>query len=78
MKIDIDSEVLNGLTVANLKDWYEYLLKDQQWFEADEDERKVLEEQWGYSPWVHPLDYAHNVKYIKALELIIPAFGGDV
>lgn len=77
-KLEIDIETANGIAVATMKDWYEYLLRDQKWFESNEEERKELESEWGYSPYVHPMDYAHNVEYIKALKLLIPAFGGEV
>lgn len=78
MKLEINDDIASGIAVAVMKDWYEYLLKERIWFETDEEDRQALEDDWGHSMYVHPQDYSDNIKYIKALELLIPAFGGEV
>lgn len=77
--LTIDFETADRITVACMKDQLAYLLRDQRWFEASEEERVALEEEYGYGPYVHPEDYANNAsKYIPALRLLINYFGGTV
>lgn len=73
----IDYETADRITVCTLRDQLEYLLREQQWFEASEEIRATLQEQWGFGLYVHPEDYANNAsKYIPALQLMIDYFGG--
>lgn len=73
----IDYETADRITLCCLKDQLEYCLKEQEWFEADEEGRKNLEEKWGHTMWVHKDDYADTMrKYIPSLKTLIAYFGG--
>lgn len=77
-KLEIDYETADRITLCCLKDQMEYVLKQKEWFEADEDGRKNLEEAWGHSMWVHPDDYIDVIKkYIPALTTLIEYYGGS-
>lgn len=75
--LTIDFETADRITLCCLKDQLAYLLRDQQWFEADDEGKKKLGELWNYKPYVHPDDYAINRdKHIPALRHLIAYFGG--
>lgn len=79
MPIEIDFETADRIAVSVMKDQLAYLLKEQEWFESDEEKRKQLQEEWSHSMYVHPEDYAKNGReYIPALKLLIGYFGGEV
>jgi len=63
--IEIPSEVAEGITLASLTDHYQYL---------KEETRLHLEE----GQWLHHEDLGKNVQLIRALELLIPYYGGEV
>lgn len=75
--IMLDVDTANNIALLSMEDWRSYLIKEQEWFEADEDQRPVVEEKYGFKMWVHPDDYLLNKKYIAALNLIINAYGGS-
>ena len=75
--IQIDYETGDRIAICVMKEQLDYLLKEQEWFESNDDARKELEEQWGHKMYVHPEDYAKNGReYIPALKLMIEYFGG--
>jgi len=77
--IKIPYEVADGVTIAVMQDQLDYLLKEQMWFEADDEQRLVYKMDWGFGLYVHPEDYAKNAKeYIPALKLLIDYFGGSI
>jgi hypothetical protein len=77
--IKIPYEVADGVAIAVMKDQLDYLLKEQMWFEANDEQRTIYKMDWGYGLYVHPEDYAKNAKeYIPALKLLITYFGGEV
>lgn len=77
--LTIDFETADRITLCCLKDSLQYVLKEQEWFEADEDGRKNLEQKWGHSMWVHPEDYAKNGReYIPSLKTLIAYYGGTI
>lgn len=76
--LEIDFEVADRITLCCLKDALKYCLKEQEWYEADEEGRKNLEEKWGHPMWVHKDDYADTMsKYIPSLKTLIVYFGGE-
>lgn len=71
--IGLPVEAADAITAATLKDWHDYLVYElKQW----ENNPKTEENPDGY--WLHPEDVVLNQRYITALKLIIPAFGGRV
>jgi hypothetical protein len=70
--LEISWEVANGITVATLIDWRDYLQSELDQWEANPKDELNPD---GY--WMHPEDVVGNKQYIRALNLIIPAFGGD-
>jgi hypothetical protein len=77
--IKIPYEVADGVAIAVMQDQLDYLLKEQMWFEADDEQRLVYKMDWGFGLYVHPEDYAKNAKeYIPALKLLIDYFGGSI
>ena len=75
--LTIDFETADRITLCCLKDQLEYCLKEQEWFEASDQGRKILEEKWGHSMWVHKDDYADVMrKYIPSLKTLIAYYGG--
>lgn len=76
LKLEIDYETADKITVLNLKDAYDYLSKQQVWFESDEETRKKLEKKWGHTMWVHPVDYAEtSSKILPALKTVLHYYG---
>lgn len=68
-KLEIDWKSANNITYLTLVDWRKYLKKElKQWKKNP----KTDSNPDGY--WLHPEDVANNIKYIAALDLIIPAF----
>lgn len=63
--LEIPYEVADGITLACLKDQFNYL---------KEETRAHLEE----GKYLHPEDLGNNVKLLAALELLIPYYGGEV
>ena len=79
MPIEIDYETADRIAVSVMKDQLAYLLKEQEWFESDEEKRKELKKEWGHEMYVHAEDYAKNGReYIPALKLLIGYFGGEL
>ena len=69
----IPQEAADSITVANLKDWRNYLQSElDQWTTNPKNEMNPD----GY--WLHPEDVVGNHKYIAACNLLINAFGGSV
>jgi len=72
MSITIPQEVADGITVANLKDWRDYLQSElNAWYENPKTEDNPN------GNWIHPEDIASNHNYIRACNLLIKAFGGS-
>jgi hypothetical protein len=63
--LKIPFEVADGITLACLKNHHKYL---------KEETKAHLEK----GQWLHPDDLANNIKFIHAMELLIPYFGGEV
>jgi len=63
--LKIPHEIADGITLASLKDQYKYL---------KEETRLHLEE----GKWLHPEDLGRNIQIIKAMELLIPYYGGEL
>ena len=63
-------EVADGITVANLKDWSNYLQSELDAWEAN-----PKNELNPNGVWTHPEDVVGNKKYIAACDLLIKAFG---
>jgi hypothetical protein len=63
--LEIPFEVADGITLATLKQQHMYLV---------ENNRAHLED----GQYLHPEDLGNNIKYIHAMELLIPYFGGDL
>lgn len=73
----IDYETGDRIAICVMKEQLAYLLKEQEWFESDEEKRKQLKQEWGHPMYVHAEDYAKNAReYIPALRLLIGYFGG--
>ena len=62
--LSIDFDTADRITLLVLKDQLKYL-------------RKELED-YKEGKWLHPEDVVDNAKIIKALELLIPYYGGTV
>lgn len=65
--ITLPTEAADSITVANMKDWHDYLEEEMT--------------KWKNDPeinWIHPEDVVLNERYIDALRLLIPAFGGNL
>lgn len=71
MKLEIPAEVAHGIAVASMKDWRAYLKKELAQHKKNP---KSESNPGGY--WLHPDDVILNQKYIEAMDLLIPAFGG--
>ena len=70
--LKIPFEVAHGITLAALIDSRNYLQSElDQWEENPQDELNPE----GY--WMHPEDVVKNKMYIRALNVLIPYFGGD-
>lgn len=71
MAFEIPQEAADAITVANIKDWRDYLQSElDQWTANPRNEMNPD----GY--WLHPEDVTNNYKYIAACNLLISAFGG--
>ena len=76
--IEIDFETADRIAVAVMKDQLDYLRLEVLWFESDDAERRLIENEQGRHMWVHPEDYKHNVEeLIPAMETLIKYFGGS-
>jgi len=72
-ELTIPFEVADGITRANLLDAKRYLQSElDKWAENPKDELNPE----GY--WLHPDDVVNNGKLIRALDLIINYYGGEV
>ena len=60
--IEIDYETADRITLASLKDHRKYLKKDLK--------------EYKKGKWLHPDDAFKNAKFLDALELLIPYYGG--
>lgn len=70
--IEIDLETAHKITLFSLIDWRDYLKKElKEWNKNP----KTDTNPEGY--WLHPDDVVENMEHIKALNLIIRAFGGE-
>jgi len=71
--LNIPYEVAHGITLASLIDSRDYLQSElDQWHANPKDELNPD----GY--WLHPEDVVNNMKYIRAMNLLIGYFGGEV
>lgn len=70
--LEIPMEVANGITKTTLIDWRNYLQSELDQWEANPKDELNPD---GY--WLHPEDVVGNMKYIRACNLIIGAFGGE-
>lgn len=61
LKLTIDTEVADRITVLNLKDYRAYLKKELK------DYKK--------GAWLHPEDVTLNIEVIEALNIIIKQYG---
>ena len=70
--LNIPYEVGHGITLSCLIDSRNYLQSElEQWESNPKDELNPD----GY--WLHPEDVVGNMKYIRAMNLLINYFGGD-
>lgn len=69
--LTLPHEVADGITVANLREWRDYLQSELDRWNANP--KNELNPD-GY--WLHPEDVVGNMKYIAACNLLIGAFGG--
>lgn len=68
----IPFEVADGITRANLIECRNYLQSElDQWQANPKDELNPT----GY--WLHPEDVVNNMKYIRAMNIMIGYFGGE-
>lgn len=63
IKFEIDQEAADRITLLNLKDWRKYLAK----------ENRELKKQFPL-PEHRAHDFASNIKYIQALDMVIGAY----
>ena len=63
LKLTIDTEVADRITVLNLKEYRGYLKKELKQYKKGE--------------YLHPDDVAGNIKLIEAMTLIIKYFGEE-
>lgn len=63
--LEIPFEIADMITLSSLKDQLGYL---------KEETRLHLEE----GAWLHPEDLGKNIHLIKAMELLIPYYGGEL
>ena len=69
-KIELDSEIADGIALAVLKDQRAYLKKEiAQWKKNPKSDTNPT----GY--WLHPDDVVSNMQLIAALDLLIGYFG---
>ena len=61
--LEIDFDTADRITLSSLKDHRKYLSKE-------------LEDYFKKDKWLHPEDVVKNAEMIKALELLIPYYGG--
>ena len=77
--VTIPYDVADGVAIAVMQEQLDYLLKEQLWFEANDEQRTIYKMDWGFGLYVHEEDYAKNAKeYIPALKLLITYFGGTI
>ena len=68
----IPSEVADGIAKAVLIDMRSYLQSEMDaWKENPKDELNPD------GVWLHPEDVVNNMKYIRAMDLLIDYFGGE-
>jgi len=71
-EIKIPSEVADGITKANLIDYRNYLVSEnEQWLSNP----KTEDNPDGY--WLHPDDLANNFILIRSMNTLIKYFGGE-
>ena len=63
--IVLEYEAADSITRANLLDYRETIIEMLQKHEENPDEN-----------FMHPEDFAHNTKMLKALEFVVGDFGG--
>ena len=69
-KIELDSEIADGIALAVLKDQRAYLKKEiAQWKKNPKSDTNPT----GY--WLHPDDVVSNMQLIAALDLLVGYFG---
>jgi len=71
MKFELDIEVVDLITLGNLKRQRKYLKNELNRWEEDP---KTDLNPTGF--WLHEDDVVHNTKLIKALDRIIDYYGG--
>jgi hypothetical protein len=64
MKLEIDCEVADKITLLNLLDCFKRIDLELKNYEDGE--------------WLHPEDVSQNIKVAKALKVVIQYFGGEV
>lgn len=70
-KIELDSEVADGIALAVLKEQRAYLKKElAQWKKNPKSDANPT------GHWLHPDDVVGNAQLISALDTIIAHFGG--
>ncbi len=72
-QFNIPQEAADAITIANVKEWRDYLQEELDQWEANP--KNELNPD-GY--WMHPEDIVNNKKYITACNIIIESFGGEV
>lgn len=71
-ELSIPFEVADGITRANLIECRNYLQSElDQWEANPKDELNPT----GY--WLHPEDVVNNMKYVRAMNVLIGYFGGE-
>lgn len=72
-KFELDMEAVDSITLGNLKNQRKYLKNElKRWKENP----KTDINPDGY--WLHDEDVIYNKKLVKALDIIIAYYGGDV
>lgn len=63
--LEIPFEVADQITLATMQDQLKML-------------RKEVKDHLEKGSWLHPEDLGNNIRYIHALEVLIPYFGGEL
>jgi hypothetical protein len=72
-KFEMPQEAADAITVANLQQWRDYLSEELEKYRANPKDELNPD-----GVWMHPEDVVGNEKYIRACNLLILAFGGNV
>jgi len=75
MKIELSFDAASEVTICTLLDSLGYIKKEQEWFEANEEQRDQLEDEWGHGMYVHPDDYEINKALIQAITTVLHYYG---